>query len=193
VVSFGPANNKYVTTYFRRSFSAPAMPNYTNLALRLLRDDGAIVYLNGNEIFRSNMPTGAVTYTTFASNVVAGAEETTFFTKNVDPSLLVPGNNVLAVELHQANATSTDLSFDLELSAEARPPPPPGLVVSRSGNRVVLSWSASYFGFRVQSTTNIAPGHVWSYTSDSVAASNGNYQVSMVASNAQQFFRLSRP
>lgn len=33
----------------------------------------------------------------------------------VNPALLVEGGNVLAVEMHQANLTSSDLSFDLEL------------------------------------------------------------------------------
>ncbi len=87
-----------------------------SLRVSLLRDDGGIVYLNGTEIFRSNMPEGAVDYLTFSSSVVGGGDETTYFDQQVDPSLLRDGANVLAVELHQVNATSTDLLFDLELA-----------------------------------------------------------------------------
>src|SRR6185436_8475456 len=90
---------------------------FSNLNLRVLRDDGAVVFLNGVEVFRSNMPGSPVNYGTYASTVVSGAGETTqFYSTNVSPALLMNGTNVLAVEIHQANATSTDLSFDLELS-----------------------------------------------------------------------------
>ena len=39
-----------------------------------MRDDGAVVYLNGTEVFRSNMPTGTITYTTLASTTVGGTD-----------------------------------------------------------------------------------------------------------------------
>src|SRR6185503_3862376 len=55
--SYGPdINNKYVTTYYRKSFNVADASVLTNLLLRLQRDDGAVVYLNGVEIFRSNLP-----------------------------------------------------------------------------------------------------------------------------------------
>jgi hypothetical protein len=118
VVSFGPdAANKYITTYFRRAFNVPDASIYQTLTLRLLRDDGAVVYLNGTEVFRSNMPGGSIGYRTLASVAIGGADETTFFQTSINPANLVSGNNVIAVEVHQANGTSTDVSFDLELSA----------------------------------------------------------------------------
>ncbi len=118
VLSFGPnASAKYVTYYFRHAFDLPNASTTQSLLVRLLRDDGGIVYLNNVEVFRSNMPTGDVTSQTTASSAVGGADETTnFYDNTVDPALLVNGRNVLAVEIHQANATSSDLSFDLELS-----------------------------------------------------------------------------
>jgi hypothetical protein len=122
VVSYGPdANNKYVTTFFRRSFQVSNAASYSNLKVGLRRDDGGIVYLNGTEIFRSNMPEGPITFSTFASAVVGGAEETTFYEHPVDPSLLVDGANVLAVRIHQVNGPSSDLSFDLYLTGTAFP------------------------------------------------------------------------
>src|SRR6185369_7126848 len=172
---FGPtATNKYVTTYFRRSFLVAAPALYTNLVLRLLRDDGAIIYLNAAEVFRSNMPTGAVTYSTYASTVVGGTDETTFFLANVSPGFLVSGVNVLAVELHQGNATSSDLSFDLELSGDARPRPPPSLALARDNARMILSWPDALFGFRLQSSTNLGLP-AWLFRVEPVGSSNGNY------------------
>src|SRR5205814_1534056 len=80
IVGFGPdPSNKYITTYFRHWFYVPADGVYTNFNFRLKRDDGAVVYLNGVEIFRSNMPTGAITYVTLASSAVVIPDEETFF------------------------------------------------------------------------------------------------------------------
>jgi hypothetical protein len=115
-VGFGPdANNKFITTYFRRAFNVTNSSLFTNLTLRVLRDDGAVVYLNGVEVWRTNMPTGTVGFGTPASVAIAGADESTFVQTTISSSLLVSGTNVLAIELHQAGGTSTDVSFDLQL------------------------------------------------------------------------------
>ncbi len=45
------------------------------LMLGLLRDDGAIVYINGEEVLRSNMPSGNIAYLTQASEAVYGESE----------------------------------------------------------------------------------------------------------------------
>jgi hypothetical protein len=111
----GNASAKPITTYFRRSFSVANPSLFSTLNLRLLRDDGAVVYLNGVEMFRSNMPAGTIGYTTPASAAVTGTDETAFVSASVTPSLLVTGTNVLAVEIHQSDPTSSDISFDLEL------------------------------------------------------------------------------
>jgi hypothetical protein len=117
VVNGGPVNARFVTTYFRHRFTLADASLYSGLSLRLLRDDGAIVYLNGTEVFRSNMPGGSVNYLTAALTAVAGGDEFTFFLANVNSALLLSGENVLAVEIHQVNPTSSDISFDLELQA----------------------------------------------------------------------------
>jgi hypothetical protein len=114
--------NQIAAYYFRHAFDVPDPPAIRLLSLRLLRDDGAIVYLNGAEIFRSNMPTGAVNSTTLAAQVAA--EDNTFRATRVNPGLLRPGKNVLAVEVHQANLTSSDVSFDLELLPDLAPRQP---------------------------------------------------------------------
>jgi hypothetical protein len=118
VVGYGPsASSKYITTYFRLTFAVADPSLYSALTLSLLRDDGAVVYLNGSEIIRSNMPTGTITYKTRASSIVSGAAESKFFDFTLDPDLLVTGTNVLAVEVHQQVASSSDISFDLKLLA----------------------------------------------------------------------------
>ncbi|HXJ59752.1 MAG TPA: hypothetical protein VNU68_24170 [Verrucomicrobiae bacterium] len=118
-------NAGIVTAYFRHAFTVTGADLVPSLRLRVLRDDGAAVYLNGVEIFRSNLPPGPLTYNTLALTTVSGAEETTeFVTADLNARLLVEGRNVLAVEVHQASAASSDLSFDLELLRSDLPPPP---------------------------------------------------------------------
>jgi hypothetical protein len=118
VINGGPSNARYITTYFRGTFDVPSVAGLRDLAVNVLRDDGVVVYLNGTEVFRSNMPEGAtITSSTYASSAVGGADETTtYYPGAISPTLLKAGANTLAIELHQANATSSDLSFDLELT-----------------------------------------------------------------------------
>ncbi len=113
----GCTSANYITTYFRHTFDVPDSSLFSGLNLRLLRDDGAVVYLNGVEIWRTNMPAGSVTYTTLASSAVGGTDETTFYSPAaLLANTLVDGANVLAVEIHQSGAASSDISFDLELT-----------------------------------------------------------------------------
>jgi hypothetical protein len=116
VINGGPSGGRYITTYFRRTFNVSSVAGLRDLTVNVVRDDGAVVYLNGQEIFRDNLPEGAViTATTWANTAIGGADEQTPVSRPVSPTLLHAGSNTLAVEMHQANNTSSDLGFDLEL------------------------------------------------------------------------------
>jgi len=115
VVSYGPdSDNKYPTTYFRARFTIGDPAAFDGLTVRLKRDDGAVVYLNGQEVFRSNMPSGTATYSTWTGNT-ASDDGDSFVVGEIPTSALTAGTNVVAVEVHQADAGSSDVSFDLEL------------------------------------------------------------------------------
>ncbi len=115
----GPVAARHSATYFRHTFEVQNPAFYDDLLLRLRRDDGAVVYLNGSEIYRVHMPDGPPTYGTLATRDVDGLEEEQYFSISVTKhlSLLNAGENVVAVEIHQASPGSDDLSFDLELCA----------------------------------------------------------------------------
>ena len=108
-------NSSTLVLYVRHSFNVVDPLLYDSLDLNLTFDDGAVVYLNGVEVWRQNMPAGIPTYGTFASSI--GTENGTAST-NIANSL-VSGNNVLAVEIHQESAGSSDISFDFSLVALA--------------------------------------------------------------------------
>ena len=144
----GNTSNRYITYYFRHRFLVSNPAEIATLNARLLRDDGAVIYLNGIEMARSNMPTGAITSTTLASVAIGGTDESLWHNIPLDPSKLVAGINVLAVELHQSGPTSTDISFDLELiGAEQQLPPPTVTLVAPAdhaiSNQQQVTFSAS--------------------------------------------------
>jgi len=144
-VSYGAdSSNKYRTTYFRHLFNVSDLSGISGLKIRLLRDDGAVVYLNGVEILRSNMPLTAVNYLTTASSAVGGADEDTFFEYFVSTDELNTGHNTIAVEIHQANGTSSDISFDLELSGSSSVEITRGPYLQQgSDSSMILRWSTS--------------------------------------------------
>ncbi|MFZ5480025.1 MAG: lamin tail domain-containing protein [Myxococcota bacterium] len=118
-VSYGGDDaNKHTTTWFRASFEASDLGEVVSAEIALLRDDGAVVYLNGVEVVRDNMPEGTVDATTFASSSTGSSDETAYWEFEFDPSTIVEGTNVLAVEVHQHSLDSSDLGFDLRLSVE---------------------------------------------------------------------------
>lgn len=107
------------TIYCRTNFNYPASigTNGVSLVFSNLIDDGAIYYLNGREIQRIGMAAGAVTYNTFANVTVGDATIYTVFTIPAAGSSIRIGNNVLAVETHNVNATSSDTVFATSLTA----------------------------------------------------------------------------
>ncbi|NQU22855.1 MAG: hypothetical protein HQ567_16375, partial [Candidatus Nealsonbacteria bacterium] len=120
-VSYGTdAANKYATTYFRREFNVDAvdLAGFTFCTVGVLRDDAAAVYLNGVEIYRDAGLTANAPFDELASGGSPSADnEVTFFEKDfLHTGLLHEGANVVAVEVHQTSAGSSDLGMDLRLT-----------------------------------------------------------------------------
>ena len=65
---------RIITTYFRHVFTNDLL-DVNNLLIRLIRDDGAAIYINGTEVFRNNLPAGPIAFNTLA--VAAAPDENT--------------------------------------------------------------------------------------------------------------------
>jgi hypothetical protein len=120
-VNGGPAGARFITTYFRQSFPVSSPSAFTNLAMWMLRDDGGVVYLNGNEVYRSPsmpQPPTPIVYGTYATNqsVATAPADNSIDTATLSGTNLVAGNNLVAVEIHQHDAASSDISFDFSLT-----------------------------------------------------------------------------
>lgn len=120
VVDFGPdPAAKYVTTYFRHRVEIADPTVFDTYTLGLRVDDGAVVYLNGTEVARVRLAEGAtITFETRASDA---PDEGVYATFELPSAGFRAGGNLIAIEVHQAGAASSDLSFDVELVAAQAP------------------------------------------------------------------------
>ncbi len=105
---------KSITTYFRKKVNLANVAG-SSFSLRYQRDDGILVYINGTERVRENLPAGTITYSTTATAIPNNAEELTWVTVPVQASWFAEGQNLIAVEIHQTSATSSDIRFNMEL------------------------------------------------------------------------------
>ncbi|MBM4104620.1 MAG: hypothetical protein FJ263_11365, partial [Planctomycetes bacterium] len=143
--NIGPKVNGRRTAYFRHKFNISKVSELTALKISLIHDDGAVVYINDQEVGRIYMPTGSISYNTPAN--VEGENTNTVFS-GISSSVLLEGDNILAVEVHQNVSNSPDLSFDLNLEATRLTVlPPPPIVLNKSTCvkariKNVANWSA---------------------------------------------------
>ena len=109
------ASERPITTYFARDVNLGTISADFELTLDVRVDDGAVIYVNGTEVKRVNMPEGAVTNNTNAkSNVSLGAAKKNLATVSVPRDVLKDGVNRIAVEEHANYAGAVSVSFDLK-------------------------------------------------------------------------------
>ena len=105
--SFGPYHTRWVnddnTFWFRRNFTIDNPATITKLTLKVVHDDDCAVFLNGTKVWNEFNWTGG---------------ENDWRLIDVDPSLLVEGNNVLAMYIEQ-NWGGAYCDFGLEANVGA--------------------------------------------------------------------------
>jgi lysophospholipase L1-like esterase len=194
-VGYGPSStNKYITTYFQNAFVVPGNVTYTNLSVRLNRADGAVVWLNGHELYRVNLPAGAITYQTMATTSVneIGDDSNTYFPTNLPIAVLPAGTNVVAVEIHKYTPTQAGISFDLELFGNGMYAPT--LSFAATSGALQLAWSSNYTGFSLQTISNLGSAGVWQIVPGPYPLNNNSFEVSIpINAGPAQFFRLIDP
>ncbi|MCB8998844.1 MAG: CotH kinase family protein [Bacteroidales bacterium] len=152
----GNSGSKYITSYFRKNFTLTAEDlASTGFIISLLRDDGAVVYINGVEVLRSNLGRGTILSNSLALNSISGNAESRFNKFVIDGSMLIPGDNLIAVELHQDAANSSDLSFDLKLTGIAGDNS--GFISTSRDLPINLSAGANYIAYYEQTGQCIVP------------------------------------
>ena len=193
-VSYGSsAANKHPTTYFRDTFVVPHNVIFTNLNFRLARVDGAVVWLNGREVFRTNMPAGPIAYTNFASQptIVVGTAYS-FYPSNIVVPSLPAGTNLVAAEVHLYNASRTTMGFDLELIGMGYFSP--SLSIATAGTNIFLSWPVTNgTGYTLYSATDLAGTGSWTNALATVQTNGSQYVVTISPDAITRYFRLQKP
>jgi len=143
IVGFGPSSSKkFITTYFRKAINIQSPSAFDWFELGVKRDDGIVVYVNGVEVYRNNMPEGEVANETLALTSVADDGKLVIL-DSLGVGVFRNGLNQIAVEVHQDRENSSDLSFDLKLTAVTKNKVSvirgPYLQMA-AGNAVTLRW-----------------------------------------------------
>ncbi len=191
IVKYGSSpTNKFITTYFRNAVNIPDTSIYTGYKILIKKDDGAVIYINGVEVSRKNMPTGTITFSTQA------IEDTPDDGKIAEPRTLTikqlkKGLNVIAVEIHQSRANSSDISFDLELTGTyASPKVSRGPYLNQSTTTgVIIRWRTT-----VPTQSKVTYGTSLSSLSasvtDSTLKTEHNVQLKSLSSNKKYFYTV---
>lgn len=144
------------TFYFRTWFNFPYKTDIVKIAFQHAVDDGAVFYVNGVEVYRYNMPAGPVSFNTLASSSIDISDYT--ISPFITITNLVPGRNLLAVEVHQGSLTSSDVLFGAGVLAELTSfetvvVEQPVLLYRVDQGNIIFSWTGD--GFRLQQNSDL--------------------------------------
>ena len=186
---YSGGTTRYITTYFRTTFNATNVAGLSSLTFNLRRDDGAVIYLNGSEVYRDNMPAGIIASTTVSVTNNSGTV-TVYNSSNVLVGMLAQalhdGANQLAVEIHQNGSSSSDIVFDLELIGN--PATPSGArpwLYSDTFDRTNLMMGWSDVSYQLQRASQVTG--LWSANASTSPAT------AVLTTNFQGYFRLRKP
>lgn len=175
---------------FRKVFDVADPAAYRALHLLMQRDDGAAVYLNGNRVLLDNLDSGAG-LGNWSLSETPFADRLKWRHYIIDRTKLLPGRNLLAVEVHQSSVLDSDLAFDLQLTGELSANGPK-LFIRKTGDQYELSWSAAYNGWSLNASGSI-PNGAWSGVAEPQLLDAGWIYVHTPATPGNRFFRLIKP
>ncbi|MGO4771570.1 alkaline phosphatase PhoX [Flavobacterium sp. W22_SRS_FK3] len=122
--------------YFTKDFTVNLSDLSTTMELGVMRDDGIIVFLNGVEVVRDNMPVGTITYETLSNTTIDGANESIYNIFSIPKANFVQGTNRISIELHNRGASSSDLRMDAYLKKADAPAVIPPDTSCNDGNHI---------------------------------------------------------
>ncbi len=178
------------TYYFLTTFNLPGPAAGARLNLRALVDDGAVFYLNGQEVYRLRLPPtpALIGYTNFATASQVDSQNVFEGPFALPADALQDGENLLAVEVHQAGATSSDMSFAAQLMGELPQLGFPSfkLTITGAGGPAgyVLTWD------RADAVLEEAPSVTGPWTPVTPAAVSPH---PVLPEGAAKFYRLQAP
>ena len=176
---------KNATTYFRTTVNVPDPAQFISVRLTLLYDDAGAVFINGTEVARTaNLAAGAA-HDTFATAASVDNAKQTWI---LSPAILAAGANTIVVEIHQESATSTDISFDLQLTGVSEVTRGPYLQMNNA-SAVTVRWRTNSASDSVV-RTGTAPGVLTSSTTDATVTTEHEVRVSGLPPDTKYFYAV---
>ena len=185
-VTLSPAGH---AMYFRTHFNV-ASTNQLSLIMSNAIDDGAVFYLNGSNILNLRVTTPGSCASFSGGAIGPGTEallwEVHTFTPTNLANIIVPGDNVLAVEVHQVNATSSDMVFGMILmSTTFTSTPPVGPIAFTNGTGVITfdtappvqQWSTRIWAGSARSIVDFAGFDAAAKTNDATTITNALFNL----------------
>ena len=104
-----------IAYFFRKTVDITSGSKYDEYNLNAKFDDGVVIYVNGVEQARSsNWASGPIAWNQFATGTIS---DDATITPTIPASAFVDGENVIAVQVSNNQAGSSDLSFNMSLEA----------------------------------------------------------------------------
>ena len=182
-------NSSIYTAYFRKDVAVPNFATYTKYYLKMIVDDGAVIYFNGVRVAYLRMDAlSSYGYSTFANTIVGPGSppqvpEGVEVIIPVDASYVTSSNLKIAVEVHQCDAGSSDMFFNLKLIGSNETP-----TLTR-GPYLQLPHPT---GMQIRWQTNIAEIGKVCYSSDGlISGSNSGTCVSELMASTEHLINIT--
>lgn len=153
--------NRYTTLFLRRSFVITNASAIEMLELTAACDDGFLASINGSPVVSANAPEGEPFHD--ATAPAAATEPVPFLGYPLaDPSgFLVAGTNVLAVQVFNVSAGSSDLVFDAALTATLKESTDPRVVTVTPSSESALAHLTEITVTFSRAVTGVDAGDLW--------------------------------
>jgi hypothetical protein len=143
----------------------------------------------------------ALTFALLCLGVTAGAQNLA-----IDRFTISGGGGVSTGSVYSVNGTvgepgtgkSSGGNFTLEsgfwsVAVAVQTAGAPTLILTRSGNDVILSWPADAAGFLLEETATVNAPASWTGVAQGIVVSNGQNVVTLQAAAGYRFYRLKKP
>jgi hypothetical protein len=147
------AAGNYLSVFLRHAFVVRSPAAVGELTLNINIDDGVIAWVNGHEIGRYNMPSGEPRYDSTATSAIEPRIVTLSLSTDAAQYLL-PGTNLLALQVFNANSSSSDLLVDAALASDLDETAPLQVDTSPTPGATVAGLTSVEIGFS-ESVANV--------------------------------------
>lgn len=180
---------KRITTYFRHHVSLTDLSR--PLSITYQRDDGIVIYINGTEVHRENLPAAPATITYSQTAITQPSSEEPLWVPvpSIPNGILHTGDNVIAVEIHQTGPTSSDIRFNMLVTTSAPLVRGPYLQMG-TPNEMTVRWRTATASIGQVRYWTSQPGSQTLTADESSALTEHEKRLTNLLANTQYFYSI---